>query len=369
MRKILAILAGILLVLSAAAAEEAPASLLSFTGLDAVQEKLEQGAVFEKVYYTDGYGFSTSEFTTANPEEMRQLWDALGAVTVAGKTDESVTDWYPQIVFYLSDGTSAGAGFEAHWLCSGRDNYALRDDGAFWSLTAALTEKYGGALRPQKPVREDGAVPDGWYRIGVDDAGHIDEGWIGLSLYEEDLYDRAAVEGLRSGDAVIVQDAAYTVELIVIHGRYDSDGDGEWDMSCVLIDGLDDSRELQDRHEIVVDGDLSDAPENFVPTAYELITAEDFDGYIVFEPVSDTACRAVVNDWSPCGRLGGVTVQLPLPDSFVYLDYIDEEGDAQAFLDDVSEEWYTPYNTSALFENGALVRVSHSDYPFGPEDE
>lgn len=92
-------------------------------------------------------------------------------------------------------------------------------------------------------------------------------------------------------------------------------------------------------------------------------------GYIVFEPVSDTECRSVVNDWSPCKYLGDVTIQLPLPDDFVFLDYADNEGNADTFLDNISEGWYSPYNSRAWFKNGQLFKVSHSDYPSGPEED
>ena len=96
---------------------------------------------------------------------------------------------------------------------------------------------------------------------------------------------------------------------------------------------------------------------------------EDFDGYIVFEPVSGTECRSVINDWSPCTYLEDITIQLPLPDDFAFLDYTGSEGDAEAFLDNLSEDWYSPYNSCAWFTDGQLIKVSHSDYPSGPEND
>jgi hypothetical protein len=115
----------------------------SLTGLDELALKLESGVTIDQVYYTDGYGFSISEFTTTDPEVISALWQALNAIRVIGPVDESITDWYPQIVFYLSDETTAHVTFEAHWLSLPEPwpgvNYALEDDEDFWLLTAALT--------------------------------------------------------------------------------------------------------------------------------------------------------------------------------------------------------------------------------------
>ena len=143
MKKIIALLiTGILLAACAAAAQDEPKTIQSMTGLGDILEKLDQGIQIEKVYYTDGYGFSTSEFTTHDPEEIEQLWNAVNEITVGSKVDESITDWYPQIVFYLTDGSYGGVSFEAHWLSIGMYNYEISNAESFWSLTAALVEKY-----------------------------------------------------------------------------------------------------------------------------------------------------------------------------------------------------------------------------------
>lgn len=148
MKKIIVLLTAACLLFSAALAED----FQSMTGMDEVQKKLDAGITIEKVYYTDGYGFSTSEFTTEDPDEIALLWAALNKITVAGRVDESITDWYPQIVFYLSDGTYGGVRFEANWLCiGGMENYEIGNAEEFWMLTAALVQKYA----------EEGAVPDG----------------------------------------------------------------------------------------------------------------------------------------------------------------------------------------------------------------
>lgn len=163
MKRIIALLMGMLLMVSAAAAEEKPVAIQSLTELADIQKKLDQGITIGKVYYTDGYGFSTSEFTTDDPDEIDQLWKTLNAITVGDRVDESITDWYPQIVFYLSDGTSGGVSFEAYWLnLGGMENYEISNAEEFWNLTAMLVEKH--------TEMEQGVFPGGWDEP-------IDGGW------------------------------------------------------------------------------------------------------------------------------------------------------------------------------------------------
>ena len=329
MKKLFALMTAVLLICSAAMAENAGdvPDFRTLAGLDRLEEKLSTGVVIERIYYTDGYGFSTSEFTTTDEAEIRQLWEALYRITVRGRTDESITDWYPQIVFYLSDGTMAHVSFESHWLSLPtpwpQANYELENDGAFWKLTAALVSRYESSVHPKETYLK--IPPEGTCRIGVREAveDHID-----LALYTEDLYSRGEIESLSPGDTVVVDGKTYTAASIVFHGSGDSEGKGK----------------------------------------FELIPEEEFDGYIVFEAVSECDFRAVVNDRIPCTYAGRTTVQLPLPDGFVFRDYADYEGGAPEFLDDVSADRYTPYNTVARFEDGMLVEVCHTDYPAGPED-
>ena len=227
LKKVVGLLMGILLLMvSVSFAEETPASIQSMTELGEIQKKLDQGITIGKVYYTDGYGFSTSEFTTDDPDEIAQLWNAVNAIRVGEKVNESITDWYPQIVFCLTDGTRGGVRFEAKWLCiGGMENYEISNAEGFWSLTASLVEKHEsmaeGAVRVgwnddsdliivPKEVAWNG-LPDGDYCIGVKDAGHLERGYFTLSLYAEDLYNRETIENLKQGDRILVQGETYTV--------------------------------------------------------------------------------------------------------------------------------------------------------------
>ena len=112
------------------------------TGLSEMRKALNDGTAIESVYYTDGYGFSVSEFTTSDPEEMTALWNALTRIQLGATTNMSITDWYPLIVFNLDDGTRYGARFEGHCLTIRRDNYELENADEFWAMTETLVQKY-----------------------------------------------------------------------------------------------------------------------------------------------------------------------------------------------------------------------------------
>lgn len=164
MKKVIAVLMMIMLLAGTALAED----FRSMTGLDGVQAKLDAGVTMNKVYYTDGYGFSISEFTTEDPEEISLLWAALNRITVKGRVDESITDWYPQIVFYLSDGTQAIVSFEAKWLSAGAaGNYEIENAEDFWALTASLVQKQE---EKEKVITVWGETVDGGWEAAPDPA-------------------------------------------------------------------------------------------------------------------------------------------------------------------------------------------------------
>lgn len=156
-----------LLIPAFALGEEQLPDFVRITGLDKAQELLDSGAFIDRVYYTDGYGFSTSEFETTDGEEITQLWKAVNAITITGKSNEDITDWYPQIIFFFSDESQLNVCFDAHWLEIGMDHYTLGNDEAFWSLTAAMTTAYTAGDGEEESKREDyysftAITVDGW---------------------------------------------------------------------------------------------------------------------------------------------------------------------------------------------------------------
>jgi len=112
------------------------------TGLSEMRNALNNGAAIYSVYYTDGYGFSASEFTTTDPDEMKALWNALTRIQLGPPTNVSITDWYPLIVFNLDDGMRYGARFEGRCLTIRRDKYELENADEFWAMTGTLVQKY-----------------------------------------------------------------------------------------------------------------------------------------------------------------------------------------------------------------------------------
>jgi len=129
---------------------ESDSRFMEVTGLNEMEKALNNGATVKSVYYTDGYGFSVSEFTTTVPEEMAALWKAVTKIRLGNPSGMGITDWYPLIVFELDDGTRYGARFEGHWLTVRTVNYEIENAEEFWSLTAALVQKH-----IQQPHEED----------------------------------------------------------------------------------------------------------------------------------------------------------------------------------------------------------------------
>ena len=155
-------------------------------------------------------------------------------------------------------------------------------------------------------------------------------------LYREDIYDGEQIRALAPGDTVWANDEKWTVKEIVLHPA----------------------------------GEDPDEP-----VSIEIYTEEDLDGYLAFWPRRDGTFIAVINDWSPVTLLGSVRVPLPLADGFEYISITaGEEGDPagpQEFLDDLmmfSGDCFSAYNTTCVFRDGQLMRVTSSAYPHGPEE-
>ncbi len=353
-KKAIIVLMGILLVANAAFADETPKSIQAMTELGEIQEKLDQGITIGKVYYTDGYGFSTSEFTTDDPEEIELLWKAVNAITVGERVDESITDWYPQIIFCLTDGTRGGVRFEARWLCiGGMENYEISNAEGFWNLTASLIEKHEemekGAVRvgwsiatvsPLPIDRNDLDLSNGSYNVQIEDIDQIAQNRsLTLSLYLEDHYDPNQIKDLSPGSTILVSGNIYTVKEITVR-------DERW---------------------------FEDDPESLV---YDIDTVEEnWDG-IHFLELSNGFFIANVGDWTPVTYVGKITIPLPLPASFVYYDYPGGEdpkmGSENELLDDLQENTsaiFNPYNTRVYLHNGELLELHNWSYPWGPDVE
>ena len=175
---------------------------------------------------------------------------------------------------------------------------------------------------------------NGTFCIGLRDLDKIEEeGFFTADLYVEERYDAEQIKALAPGDTVRMNGSVWTVEKMVIH----EDQEGG-------------------------------------PEARELYPVEEFWGYIAFWPQEDGTYLGVMNDWCPVIPVGEAKITLPLPDRFAFYTYSAGEKtppeDFQAMLDylETFGNDFTPYNTTGVFEEGALTEIVHSSYPEGPEE-
>ena len=229
-------------------------------------------------------------------------------------------------------------------------------------LASALILAAGLSFAETVPVRPlelaDGSFDPGngefWVEMDPDD--NPGGGSLTLSLYLEGRYSQEAIQNLRQGDTVEVDGQIYTVELVLIHGWYDSDGDGENDTGSVTVKDPEAVRELLEKHKIKISEYELD------PFSYEIYTQEEFDGYIAFNVGDDGFCHLVVNDMTYRTLIGMVEIPLPLPEWFVchindeFGDGDIQDGTAQDFLDAL-EYGCDRYNDTVRFEDGQLVEA------------
>lgn len=200
-------------------------------------------------------------------------------------------------------------------------------------LALSLAACAGAAeIRPVETDRLDIDLNNGTFCLTVKDADRIASGgWFTASLYLEDRYETAQIQALAPGDTVLVNGKAWTVQEVV-HHEEDSSGLG---------------------------------------ASLEIYTEEENDGYIVFSPSGGGYCICITDDWSPVSPLADVRVMLPLPDRFEYVYGEDGSGDMDLLIDHLEQYGgsFVAYNTSCVFEDGQLIRITHSDYPMGPAGE
>lgn len=290
LKKVVGLMMGILLLMvSVSFAEETPASIQSMTELGEIQKKLDQGITIGKVYYTDGYGFSTSEFTTDDPDEIAQLWNAVNAIRVGEKVNESITDWYPQIVFCLTDGTRGGVRFEAKWLCiGGMENYEISNAEGFWSLTASLVEKH--------EAMAEGAVPAGWNadasadrKVATSIAAEFnpealvsvaanakitacDENTCAITLLVQERYIPDEILSLKVGDGIYTQGHEVTIRTISEKDGYLILNEGEQD-EVYLFESVDMNYWIMDDN----DNTWTEFAVVSVPVSEHLLFLDDID--------------------------------------------------------------------------------------------
>ena len=223
-------------------------------------------------------------------------------------------------------------------------------------LAAGLSPALADTVRQLEITEDSYDLSNGEFWVSIEPLDHPVSGPLTLSLYLEDRYSLAEIENLRPGDTIEVQGKTYTVELVVIHGWYDSDEDGDYDAGSITVKDPDQVRDLLDKYEL----EISDR--ELYPESYEIYTQEEFDGYIAFQVGTDGFCHPLINDVFFRTPIGTVEVPLPLPEGFAchILDEFGDEdipdGTAQDFLDAL-EYGCDCYSDIARFEDGKLVEV------------
>ena len=221
-------------------------------------------------------------------------------------------------------------------------------------LSAGLSIAEGKHVRPLE-LPTDIVNPENgefWFETDPDAKANGDS--FTITLYAEDRYSIAEAEALEQGDTVEVNGKTYTVDAVVIHGWYDSDGDGDLDTGDITVKDPEMAQYLLEKYETAV------SDEELVPTAYEIYTKEDFEGYISLSIGSDGYCHPIVNDETFRRKVGTAEVPLPLPEGFRYhyeVDWKSYEGGAKEFTDHLTGIGFYADCSLARFEGGKLMEA------------
>ena len=224
------------------------------------------------------------------------------------------------------------------------------------SLSFAETKHIG----PLELTRESYDLDNGEFWFTTDVEGEPSGDSFTMTLYLEDRYDPDEIKNLEKGDTVEVDGKTYTVDIVAIHGWYDSDGDGKTDSGSVFVKDQETAQYMQDHYTTP----LKEAPQDLVPESYEIYFTEDYEGYLAFDIGNDGYCHPVVNDATFRTKIGTIEIPLPLPENFVYhyeLNWTDKEGTASDFLYDL--EICSEYTSIAWFKDGKLVEARRNDWP------
>ncbi len=115
-------------------------SFQEITGLNQIQRKLNSGKKITGIHYEsggNGYNrtFSLDEWDTAN---IKKVWNAIRKIRIQGVGSGWVTDMYPSIEFYVSDGTTFRISFLNHMYSYNGVKYQLKDDSLFWQVVSEM---------------------------------------------------------------------------------------------------------------------------------------------------------------------------------------------------------------------------------------
>jgi hypothetical protein len=102
--------------------------------------------------------------TVTDQKTIGDIYERLAKMTVAEKSNTSITDCYHNVTFTLKDGTRASFNFEGEWLLvAGRENYTVKGGGPLWAYIRNLQAKQMGSDDVFHAINVDdeaGAVTD-----------------------------------------------------------------------------------------------------------------------------------------------------------------------------------------------------------------
>ena len=85
-----------------------------------------------------------------------------------------------------------------------------------------------------------------WFETDIDGESTGDS--FIMTLYLEDRYEPDEIKSLKKGDTVEVDGKTYTVDVVVIHGWYDSNGDGKTDAGYIFAEDQETAQYILERY-------------------------------------------------------------------------------------------------------------------------
>jgi len=227
-------------------------------------------------------------------------------------------------------------------------------------LTIGLSLAEAKHIVPLELTPESYDLDNGEFWFTTDVEGEPTGDSFTMTLYLENRYDLDEIKNLEKGDTVEVDGKTYTVDVVAIHGWYDSNGDGKRDANNIFVKDQETARYMLEEYYFVV----IQAPQDLVPSSYEIGFTEDYENLLSFDIGDDGYCHPVVSDVTFRTKIGTVEIPLPLPGNFVYHNEEDwplKDGTVSDFLYDL--EFCSEYTSIAWFKDGKLVEVRCKEWP------
>ena len=227
-------------------------------------------------------------------------------------------------------------------------------------LTAGLSFAEAQHTGPLELTPESYDLNNGEFWFVTDIEGEPAGDSFTMTLYLEDRYEPDVIKNLEKDDTVEVDGQTYTVDAVVIHGWYDTNGDGEPDTGSTFVKDQETAQYMMEKYGTAI----KEATPDLDVRSYEIYFTDDYEGYLAFDVGDDGYCHPVVNDATFRTKIGTVEIPLPLPENFVYHyeeNWKQKEGAAPEFLYDL--EISSEYTTVARFEDGRLVEAWRYDWP------